>query len=355
MLRETEDATIPLSLQLAVRDRHKGLVAVELGQMKGSRSYVTITDGRWRLFADGGDQPTHDETPTDNPEAIARAVWQAAVDWRGQHGGDARFRVGLWQVDKKGDTSAVESRFTVDEDATATTDDVEARARASFTHELTHFVGEQHGRMMGMYREMSNLAKNFAALLKIPTDALQHAIDMRMEALEDRIETLLEGEGAEYSRSRARSTDADQWKQSMGAFKELAQGPMGKAAMARLLGLEGEEALKFVGLEAASSGATIRGTLVELGKSLSKDQRAKFKSELGKVDVQVLYDAALADDEHAAAAKCIGFFAELEEHGLIGVPDKVLTTAQAQLLVRVQTLCEQHVEAAEREATKGGN
>jgi hypothetical protein len=352
VLRETEDATIPLSLQLAVRDRHKGLVAVELGQMKGQRSYVTVSDGRWKFLADGGEPPTHDEAPSDSPEAIARVVWQAAVDWRGQHGGDSRFLVNLWQVDKRGDTSAAESKFTVDEDAPLSTDDVESRARASFMHELTSFVGLQHGRMLAMYKEMGSVAKSFAELLRIPVEALQHAIDVRMEALEDRIEAVLDNDGATPARAKARGADSDQWKESMSAFKELASGPMGKAAVARLLGLEGEEALRFVGLSADTSNATIRGTLVELGKSLTKEQREQLKTKLGKVDAQALYDAAVADDEHTAAMKCIGFFSDLEEANLIMVPDTILTDTQAKLLVRVQSLCEQHVEAAEREAKK---
>lgn len=357
MLRETEDATVPLSLQLAVRDHHKGLVAVELGQMKGQRSYTTIGDGRWKMTNDANEPPGNDEAPSTAPERIARELWQAAVDWRGQHGGDARFQVKLWCVDKKGETAATASTFTVDDNATVNTEEViEARARASFTTEMTAYTGLVHTRLLASYKELANVAKAVEKLLSIPLTILERAIDLRMDALEDRIEAMVDDDGSTRAkRVTADETKLEGWKQAGEQLKELANGPVGKAMAAKLLGIEGDEAMKMLGLGTPGGGApdTIRGTLIELGKTLTLVQRERMKTELGtKVDTQGLFDAAMAEDEHAAASKAIDFFAALEAQGLISTPDTILNDEQGKLLARVMTLCEQHVEAAEAEKEK---
>lgn len=354
MLRETEDANTPLAVQLAVRDHHNGLRYVELGQMKGQRSYTKITDGRWTLRTVDGEEADHDEAPETPADEVARTVYQAAADYRARHGGDARFRMQLWCATKKGETEAFDVKFTIEDDAASPeTDAVEDRARANLIDTLTRAYGEQHRRLMEQHKSLGDIAKGLADVMRIPVEAMGAAMQLRIEALEDRIEAVLADDDMPPRRGSKRITPevAEQWKEARQTLKELASGPIGKAAAAKLLGIEPEEALRLFGGGPATGDNDLRQCIIELGKLLTDEQKTQLKSELGKaVDVESLYKAALADSDEKAADVLVDFFARLEAAELMAVPEGIFDDKQSKLYARIMTLTQTVAERVVTEA-----
>ena len=344
MRRRDTTAAAPTTLLTGVRDHHHGLRLLELEQNWGTKSY-SATGIAWELEAEGEPTPA-DSPPDEDPEAIAAEVYAAAWNHREQHGGDARFRAVLYCATKSGATERHDVRFSVDaEPRSEKGSDVEARSRANFLDSVVSYVKLMHNMNIAQWKSMQGVFESVATVVRAPADMLPRVLDLRMEAFEDRAAALglLEEGAAKSSMAEAKS---ERWKEAVGELKSMTQGPMGRAAVGRLLGLEGDELKKYVGLddEQSDSAGGIRELLMTLYKKLDDKQKTTLREKVGASRVELLVTAATAPDEKAAAGCVAKFFAEVESAGLFGTLQEALTEEQAQLVARVMDELEKHTD-----------
>jgi hypothetical protein len=338
--RETSVSS-PVTLLAAARSRHRGLRIVELEQFRG-RAYVGI-GVRWTLERDGEPVGPDDE-PDDKPDDIAAEVYAAACEAKGD--GDGRFRALFFSVSSSrgGELEKYESKFVVGDDAPTSSDavDVEAQARADLVDELRSYVRQLHNMNIAQWKSITGIFESVSAVVEAPAKMLPRVLDLRMQAFEDRAAAL-----GLVEETAAASDSSERMKESFAELKGLAQGPLGRAAIGRLIGLEGDDLREYVGI--SDGGSTpgesgIRSLLVELAGTLTDAQKSNLKTQLGAQRVELLITAATAVDERTAAGCVAKFFGEIDDAGLFGTLQGELTDEQQKLVARVMDELEAHTD-----------
>ena len=339
MQRVDETSTLPFGLIASIQTRHRGLRHLELQQLRGASSYQTIPGQRFSVMR--GEVPAeHDEAPDDSVADITTEIWDAARSHHASNAGDQRFQLQLYVAKKDGSIGRYGAKFSLadgaDEDATSgqTADVIDARTRrdclSQVLHEQLDYIKALH-KNQGLHdqqrrdredksdRDFNRFSDGVHKVFGAIADILPRILDLRLDAMEDRIEATLEGAGMDRSKATA---DNEQWKGAIDSVKELFSGPVGQAGVAKLLGMSPEEAAKLVAQSPAATPAStpdageatdIRILLRRLGMSLSSDQQAKLRETFGEKFGANLMRAGMAGSFAESVKIAAGAFADITE------------------------------------------
>lgn len=300
----------------------------------GRTGYTAVRGGRWQLEAESGEPPNHDEEPTEELSEIARTVYGDAV-LANQEGGQGLFQAVLYVATKEGGSKHI-TKFTVGEGTTP--DGREERAKASFMDALTQHCKD-------LYSVIYRGAYVNARALEGIQRTLPGLIELRLDAIDDRAEAMLEGLG-ERPKKRQQEPEPNAWQPAADSLREVLK-TFGPAVAMKSFGLTIDEAkalfgsdgtpgVQAINVKEPAANASLRDLLVAFGESLSAQQKPMLLAALDAALVLKLQAAAKTDNDLAAATLCAEVLDTLKQNEAKATAlEKLLSKSQRDLLTRI--------------------
>lgn len=313
MRPEHHTTTAPTSLISTLEAHLEGTAHIDLEHKRGRSGYQP-TGLRWGV------------DPDDDPHEVAHQILDEATGHFHNEGGG---REKGYRILLSGEKVDEKAEFSVDPNAPTRSED---QARSSFIHTMTFHFGQ-------VYRENLYGMRAQREMVEAVTKVIPGLISLRLDAIDDRAEAMLEGLGR-----RPSSSDDNGWDGAVDTVKEAIRtfGPA-MAAKAFDLSPEQTEALMRGQVPADGESAgddSVRGLLVKLGSSLSNAQKTEMVKTVGLPYVNEIGAITKLKDEAEARRRTAKLLDAMDKSDKADALMRVLDEEQQAILSSVMDLAE---------------
>lgn len=317
-------ATLPTPLTDAIETHLGGLRRLRLLRVKGQSGATHLAGAAWSFETQFGAAPQFGELPDVEAEDVADTVHARALAALAEGGKDRRFRVDLTRALEDGSEETLSVGFQLDDAAAAAAVALEGTDRAGASQErlnlsMVAYIDKLHAQNVAL---LNGAGRGMRAVVgTLPT-----LIQVRLDALEDRVEATLERGGV------SAPTGDEPWRaEAMKGIREL--------MVAVAPGI-------FSGKDAPAE--SLRGKLQALGKTFTAEQLKSLVALAGGDVALKLKKAGGADDDIAAAGLMVEVVQAVDAEAF----GEILTEAQREQLDSILTMLEQVLDSVPAPAPK---